>query len=133
MGMKRQHQTGSTLTKCMRSILAVYRGESNEQAVVCICLIDTLFGILLPTSANVVVEVVTHMPDHHHHHHGDGCGHETHDHDHGNGDVGPNDNLFPYIDRPHVVALNGTVPGSSVVKPWHERTNEQVVRDSRVT
>lgn len=68
------------------------------------------------------------MPGNHHHHHNEGCGH---DHDHDNGDVGPNDNLFPYIDRPHVVALNATGPGSSVIKPWHERTNEEVVRDKK--
>lgn len=70
------------------------------------------------------------MPNDHHHH--EGCGHESHDHDHDGGDVGPNDNLFPYIDRPHVVALNGTGTGSSIIKPWHERMNEQVVRDSKV-
>ena len=73
----------------------------------------------------------TYMPDNHHHHN-EGCGHESHDHDHDSGDVGPNDNLFPYIDRPHVVALNGTGPGPSVVKPWHERMNEEVVRDRKV-
>ncbi|KAI9570654.1 galactose-binding domain-like protein [Boletus coccyginus] len=65
-----------------------------------------------------------------HHHHSEGCGHESHDHDHDSGDVGPNDNLFPHIDRPHVVALNATGPGSSVIKPWHERTNEEVYIES---
>lgn len=71
------------------------------------------------------------MPDHHHHHN-EGCGHETHDHDHDSGDTGPNDNLFPYIDRTHVVALNATGPGSSIIKPWHQRMNEEVVRDRKV-
>ena len=73
---------------------------------------------------------LAHMPDHHHHN--EGCGHEIHDHDHDSGDLGPNDNLFPHIDRPHVVALNGTGPGSIVIKPWHQRTDEEVVRDRKV-
>ncbi|KAN0093112.1 Galactose-binding domain-like protein [Tylopilus felleus] len=67
------------------------------------------------------------MSNHHHH---DGCGHESHDHDHGSGDVGPNDNLYPYIDRQHVVALNATNPGSSIIKPWHEREDEQAYLES---
>ena len=71
------------------------------------------------------------MPDHHHH--GQGCAHENHDHEHDNQDVGPKDNLFPYIDRTHVVALNATVPGSGVIKPWNERTSEDVVWDSNIT
>ncbi|KAG6369396.1 hypothetical protein JVT61DRAFT_14928 [Boletus reticuloceps] len=73
------------------------------------------------------------MPDNHHHHHNEGCGHESHDHDHDHdsGDLGPNDNLFPHIDRPHVVALNAVGPGASVIKPWHARMNEQVVRDNK--
>ncbi|KAG6373304.1 galactose-binding domain-like protein [Boletus reticuloceps] len=70
------------------------------------------------------------MPDNHHHHHNEGCGHESHDHDHDSGDLGPNDNLFPHIDRPHVVALNAVGPGASVIKPWHARMNEQVYLES---
>ncbi|KAF9223595.1 DUF1000-domain-containing protein [Gyrodon lividus] len=65
------------------------------------------------------------MPHHHLHHHNEGC-----DHDHDQGDVGPNDNLFPYIDRPNVIALNATEPGSSVIKPWHERTSTEVYLES---
>jgi hypothetical protein len=68
------------------------------------------------------------MPHNHQHHHNEGCGHESHDHGHDHGDVGSNDNLFPYIDRPNVVALNAIGLGSSVIKPWHERTSEDVVR-----
>ena len=63
------------------------------------------------------------------HQHDGGCAHNGHDHDHGSSvDVGPNDNLYPYIDRANVVALNTTGEGSSIIKPWHERTNEDVVR-----
>ncbi|KAL4066796.1 galactose-binding domain-like protein [Scleroderma yunnanense] len=57
-------------------------------------------------------------------HQDDGCGHDDHGHSHDSTDVGPNDNLFSYIDRSNVVALNATGAGSSIVKPWHERTNE---------
>lgn len=67
-----------------------------------------------------------------HDHHGD-CGthgDHDHDHDHDADDVGPNDNLFPYIDRPNVVALNATAPGSNVIKPWHERRDEVVFLES---
>ncbi|KAH7884580.1 galactose-binding domain-like protein [Phlebopus sp. FC_14] len=69
------------------------------------------------------------MPNHHHQH-DDPCGHESHEHNHHSGDVGPNDNLFAYIDRPNVVALNATSSGSSVIKPWHERTSEEVYLES---
>ncbi|KAG6334115.1 hypothetical protein ID866_4977 [Astraeus odoratus] len=70
------------------------------------------------------------MPHDHTHHHGDCCGHGDHGHDQAGEDVGPNDNLFPYIDRPNVVALNATGEGSSVIKPWHERTSEEVYLES---
>ena len=56
----------------------------------------------------------------------------SHDHDHEHDDVsgsGPQDNLFQYIDRPNVVALNATGEGLKVIKPWHERLDEAVVRD----
>ncbi|KAF9243562.1 galactose-binding domain-like protein [Melanogaster broomeanus] len=65
-----------------------------------------------------------------HNHHNESCGHESHDHDHDLGDVGPNDNLFPYIDRHNVIALNATGSGSSVIKPWHERTSEEAYLES---
>ncbi|KAI0028976.1 galactose-binding domain-like protein [Vararia minispora EC-137] len=56
--------------------------------------------------------------DEHHDH-----GHE-HDHDHDMPGGGPQDNLFVHIDRENVVALNSTSQGSTVIKPWHERTDE---------
>jgi ABC-type Zn2+ transport system substrate-binding protein/surface adhesin len=67
------------------------------------------------------------------HNHNDGhCGHESHDHDHDHShaanDLGPNDNLFPHIDRANVIALNATGEGSVVIKPWDQRNNEEVVR-----
>ncbi|KAI6042457.1 galactose-binding domain-like protein [Pisolithus marmoratus] len=65
-----------------------------------------------------------------HDHHDDCCSHGDHVHDHDGDDVGPNDNLFPYIDRPNVVALNATAQGSDVIKPWHERRNEDVFLES---
>jgi hypothetical protein len=49
-------------------------------------------------------------------------------HDHDNSGAGPQDNLFQYIDRPNVVALNATEDGSKVIKPWHERLDEVAVR-----
>ncbi|KZV72665.1 DUF1000-domain-containing protein [Peniophora sp. CONT] len=64
------------------------------------------------------------MP-HDHHHHDASCGHEhDHDHDHDVPGGGPQDNLFAHIDRENVVALNSTDPGSIIIKPWHERTDE---------
>lgn len=68
-----------------------------------------------------------------HHHLEDNCSHESHDgdhdhdHDHDSSDLGPRDNLFQYIDRPNVVALNATGPGSDVIKPWNERLDEEKV------
>jgi len=63
----------------------------------------------------------------HNHHHGD-CSHESHDHDHDHDhdttNVGPNDNLFPYIDRDNVIALNSSGGGSEVIKPWDKRNND---------
>jgi hypothetical protein len=43
--------------------------------------------------------------------------------------AGPQDNLFQYIDRSNVIALNASEDGSKVIKPWHERLDEAVVRD----
>lgn len=69
-----------------------------------------------------------------HNHHDGPCSHESndndHDHDHGTSDLGPNDNLFPHIDRANVVALNATREGSVVVKPWDQRDNEEVFLES---
>ncbi|OJA16475.1 hypothetical protein AZE42_06877 [Rhizopogon vesiculosus] len=69
------------------------------------------------------------------HNHRDGhCSHESHEHDHDHShaanDLGPNDNLFPHIDRANVVALNGTGQGSIVIKPWDQRNNEEVFLES---
>jgi hypothetical protein len=68
-----------------------------------------------------------------HSHPHDSCGNESHDHDHEHGDsedVGPEDNLFRYIDRDNVVALNtsGGVLGSVVIKPWHKRLDDEQAR-----
>ena len=57
----------------------------------------------------------------------------THRYAHADGD-GPEDNLFPYIDHPNVVALNDSdadLPASRVCKSWSERNSINVV--SRVT
>lgn len=64
-----------------------------------------------------------------HHNHDDHCSHEAHDHDHDHddADTGPNDNLYMHIDRDNVVALNGEGDGRGVIKPWHERANEEKV------
>jgi len=60
------------------------------------------------------------------------CSHEgEHDHDHhGQSDVGPQDNLYTHIDRSNVVALNALGGGPAVIKPWHERLDEQVSLES---
>ncbi|KZP27403.1 DUF1000-domain-containing protein [Athelia psychrophila] len=69
----------------------------------------------------------------HNHNHED-CSHESnnhdHDHDHDISGAGPQDNLFQYIDRPNVVALNATTEGPNVIKPWHERMDEAVSLES---
>ncbi|KAJ7109028.1 PITH domain-containing protein [Mycena crocata] len=61
------------------------------------------------------------------HQHDAHCGHEStdHDHEHDATDLGPKDNLFNQIDRDNVVALNATGQGSVVIKPWHERLDEE--------
>ncbi|KAJ7465190.1 DUF1000-domain-containing protein [Mycena latifolia] len=63
------------------------------------------------------------------HQHDAHCGHEStdHDHEHDSTDLGPKDNLFSQIDRDNVVALNaaGNDQGSTVIKPWHERMDEE--------
>lgn len=58
-----------------------------------------------------------------------GCGADCgHDHDIPESQ-GHRDNLFMRIDRNNVVALNVTDgEGPEVVKPWHERMNEDIVR-----
>lgn len=63
------------------------------------------------------------------HQHDDNCGHEAHehDHDHDASDLGPQDNLFPVIDRSNVVALNASGDGPEIIKPWHQRLDEEVV------
>ncbi|TDL26323.1 DUF1000-domain-containing protein [Rickenella mellea] len=65
------------------------------------------------------------------HDHDHSCSGEAHDHDHdhdhhGSAQTDPADNLFPYIDRSNVIALNCDVdnPGMKVIKPWHERRDE---------
>ncbi|TFK66291.1 DUF1000-domain-containing protein [Pluteus cervinus] len=62
------------------------------------------------------------------HRHNSSCGHENHDHDHDHDhdqpSEGPQDNLYAYIDRKNVVALNTVQVGSDVIKPWHERMEE---------
>jgi hypothetical protein len=57
------------------------------------------------------------------------CNHEVdHDHDHHDqSEVGPQDNLYVHIDRSNVVALNTSGGGPEIIKPWHERLDEQVV------
>ncbi|KAF8920120.1 galactose-binding domain-like protein [Mucidula mucida] len=67
-----------------------------------------------------------------HHNHDDHCSHEAHDHDHDHddADTGPNDNLYMHIDRDNVVALNGEGDGRGVIKPWHERANEEKYLES---
>ncbi|KII89615.1 hypothetical protein PLICRDRAFT_39727 [Plicaturopsis crispa FD-325 SS-3] len=68
-----------------------------------------------------------------HHHHHDNCGDESHDHDHDSPDeLGPKDNLYPYIDRDRVVALNSTYSGSRAIKPWNERFDEERFIESDV-
>lgn len=67
------------------------------------------------------------------HQHDGHCGHEStehdHDHDHDSTDLGPKDNLFTRIDRDNVVALNALSPGPAIIKPWHERLDEEKVSD----
>lgn len=68
-----------------------------------------------------------------HHHHDHNCGHE-HDHeDHDSLSTGAQDNLYPHIDRANVVALNANdhCKGQDVIKPWHERMNEDKVPENR--
>ncbi|KAJ3890980.1 galactose-binding domain-like protein [Lentinula edodes] len=62
------------------------------------------------------------------HNHDHNCSHE-HDHDHEDPDslsTGAQDNLYQYIDRANVVALNADddYKGSDAIKPWHERASE---------
>jgi hypothetical protein len=35
--------------------------------------------------------------------------------------MAPRDNLYQYIDRTNVVALNASGEVSNVIKPWHRR------------
>ena len=56
----------------------------------------------------------------HSHDHGD----HAHDHDHGHAHPntgGPSDNVFIYIDRDNVIALNSIGEAKQVINPWDER------------
>jgi len=66
------------------------------------------------------------MPHQHH----QGCGHENHDHDHehDSSELGFQDNLFMYIDRGNVIALNAGGNASDIIKPWNERLGETKVK-----
>ena len=59
----------------------------------------------------------------------DCSGQDSHDHSHDQSDdLGPQDNLYTYIDRQNVVALNiGDYQSSSIIKPWHLRMDENLV------
>jgi hypothetical protein len=63
------------------------------------------------------------MPHDHSHSCGDGCN----DHDHIPEVQGHRDNLYSRIDRDNIVAFNTEGLPSSIIKPWHERADEQVV------
>ncbi|KAI0049010.1 DUF1000-domain-containing protein [Auriscalpium vulgare] len=66
----------------------------------------------------------------HNHDHGSHADH-GHDHDHDHADEGgPQDNLYIHIDRQNVVALNALGEGHEVIKPWHQRLDEQVYLES---
>jgi hypothetical protein len=65
------------------------------------------------------------MPQEHNH---DRCHDHAHDHDHDAVDLGPQDSLYPHIDRANVVALNASEPGETVIKPWDKRLDEAQVR-----
>ncbi|KAF8638179.1 hypothetical protein AX17_002377 [Amanita inopinata Kibby_2008] len=62
------------------------------------------------------------------------CEHNCHDHSHGDGtsdsEPNPQDNLYMCIDRQNVVALNTSNHGSEVIKPWHDRADENVFVES---
>lgn len=77
------------------------------------------------------------MSHNHNHDHSHSCNdeshsHDDHDHDHSHSSeaTGPQDNLYIHIDRSNVVALNATGEGKEVIKPWHERLDEEVVSPS---
>ncbi len=62
----------------------------------------------------------------HNHSHG-GCSDECHDHDIPESE-GPRDNLYTRIDRDNTVAMNAeNGSGPEIIKPWHERMNEDIV------
>ena len=66
------------------------------------------------------------------HSHG-GCGDECHDHDIPEAE-GPRDNLYLRIDKQNTVALNAeNGAGPEVIKPWHERMDEEVVSATKQT
>ncbi|PFH53206.1 hypothetical protein AMATHDRAFT_188451 [Amanita thiersii Skay4041] len=67
------------------------------------------------------------MPPHHHH---DDCGHEHQEHSQVGNEPNPQDNLYKYIDRENVIALNASRPGYDVIKPWHNRQDESVCIES---
>ena len=68
------------------------------------------------------------MPHNHSAHCSDDAHDDDHDHDH-ESETGPADNLYPYIDIQHVVALNASdeTSPSSVIKPWDKRLDESTV------
>lgn len=66
----------------------------------------------------------------HNHDHDHSCGDHAHGHDHTQSHAaigGSSDNVYAHIDRDNVIALNSTDDGKSVIKPWNERLDEQVV------
>jgi len=62
----------------------------------------------------------------HHHGHG-GCGDHADEHELPGNILGYQDNLYNQIDRAHVVALNASASGGTVIKPWSERNDEASV------
>ncbi|KAF9533720.1 galactose-binding domain-like protein [Crepidotus variabilis] len=60
------------------------------------------------------------------HEHNDHCGHESHEHDHNHDstELGFQDNLYLHIDRQNAVTLNSEGKASDILKPWHERLDE---------
>lgn len=62
------------------------------------------------------------------HEHNDHCGHETHEHDHDeSAELGFQDNLFLHIDQENAVVLNSDQKASNILKPWHQRLEENKV------
>ena len=71
---------------------------------------------------------------HPHSHGAGGCSSEGQDHHDVPEAEGHRDNLYTRVDRDNVVALNvENAKGSVVIKPWHDRMDEEVVRISHGT